>query len=151
MSYLLDTNVISELRKGERANPSVASWFAGVADEEIFLSVLTIGEIRRRVESVRRRDPDSAATLDSWLARLSEAHRDRIVAVDRPIAEEWGRMNVPDPLPVVDGLLAATARILGLTLVTRNTADVEGTGIELLDPFSSTTDGRDPGALPAER
>lgn len=136
MSYLLDTNVISELRKGERANPSVASWFADIADEEIFLSVLTVGEIRRGVESVRRRDPDSAATLDSWLARLSDAHRDRIVPIDRSIAEEWGRMNVPDPLPVVDGLLAATARILGLTLVTRNTADVEGTGIELLDPFS---------------
>jgi toxin FitB len=136
LNYLLDTNVISELRKGERANPSVASWFAGVADEEIFLSVLTIGEIRRGAESVRRRDPDSAATLDGWLARLSEAHHDRIVPVDRPIAEEWGRMNVPDPLPVVDGVLAATARILGLTLVTRNTADVEGTGIELLDPFS---------------
>ena len=136
MSYLLDTNVISELRKGERANPSVVSWFADIADEEIFLSVLTIGEIRRGVESVRRRDPDSAAALDSWLARLGEAHRDRIVRVDRPIAEEWGRMNVPDPLPVIDGLLAATARILGLTLVTRNTVDVEGTGIELLDPFS---------------
>jgi hypothetical protein len=136
LSYLLDTNVISELRKGDRANPSVASWFAGVADEEIFLSVLTIGEIRRGVESVRRRDSDSAAALDSWLTRLNEIHRDRIVPVDRPIAEEWGRMSVPDPLPVVDGLLAATARILGLTLVTRNTADVEGTGIELLDPFS---------------
>lgn len=136
MSYLLDTNVISELRKGERANPSVASWFADVADEEIFLSVLTIGEIRRGVESVRRRDPDSAAALDSWLARLNEIHHDRIVPVDRPIAGEWGRMNVPDQLPVVGGLLAATARILGLTLVTRNTADVEGTGVELLDPFT---------------
>lgn len=136
MSYLLDTNVISELRKGDRANPSVVSWFAGVADEEIFLSVLTIGEIRRGVESVRRRDADSAAALDSWLTRLNEIHRDQIVPVDRPIAEEWGRMSVPDPLPVVDGLLAATARILGLTLVTRNTSDVEGTGIELLDPFS---------------
>jgi hypothetical protein len=136
LSYLLDTNVISELRKGDRANPSVVSWFAGVADEEIFLSVLTIGEIRRGVESVRRRDADSAAALDSWLTRLNEIHRDQIVPVDRPIAEEWGRMSVPDPLPVVDGLLAATARILGLTLVTRNTSDVEGTGIELLDPFS---------------
>jgi predicted nucleic acid-binding protein len=135
LSYLLDTNVISELRKGERANPNVVSWFADIADEEIFLSALTIGEIRRGVESVRRRDPDSAAALDSWLARLNELHHDRIVPVDRPIAEEWGRMNVPDPLPVVDGLLAATARILGLTLVTRNTGDVEGTGIKLLDPF----------------
>jgi toxin FitB len=136
LSYLLDTNVISELRKGERADANVTAWFANLVDDEIFLSVLTIGEIRRGIESVRRRDADSAAALDSWLARLNEVHRDRIVGVDRPIAEEWGRMSVPDPLPVVDGLLAATARILGLTLVTRNTADVEGTGIELLDPFS---------------
>lgn len=137
MSYLLDTNVISELRKGERAEPSVSSWFDGLADQEIYLSVLTIGEIRRGVESVRRRDPDSAAALDSWLSRLTEAHRDRILQVDRAIAEEWGRMNVPDPLPVVDGLLAATARVVGLTLVTRNVADVETTGVELLDPFDS--------------
>jgi predicted nucleic acid-binding protein len=136
LSYLLDTNVISELRKGDRAEPSVSTWFAGVAEEEIFLSVLTIGEVRRGVESVRRRDPDSAARLDSWLARLTEAHSDRIVPVDRAIAEEWGRMSVPDPLPVVDGLLAATAKILGLTFVTRNIADVEGTGVELLDPFT---------------
>jgi predicted nucleic acid-binding protein len=136
LSYLLDTNVISELRKGERAHPSVAAWFAGLADEEIFLSVLTVGEIRRGIESVRRRDPDSAAALDSWLALLGDAHGDRILAVDRSIAEEWGRMNVPDPLPVIDGLLAATAKVLGLTLVTRNIADVDGTEIELLDPFA---------------
>lgn len=136
MSYLLDTNVISELRKGDRANANVASWFAELADEEIFLSVLTIGEIRRGIESVRRRDPDSAAALDRWLALLTEAHGDRIIPIDRAIAEEWGRMNVPDPLPVVDGLLAATARMLGLTLVTRNIADVKGTGAELLDPFA---------------
>lgn len=135
MSYLLDTNVISELRKGERADPNVTAWFADLADEEIFLSVLTIGEIRRGIESVRRRDPDSAAALDRWLALLSEAHADRILPIDRAIAEEWGRMNVPDPLPVVDGLLAATARVLGLTLVTRNVADVESTSVELLDPF----------------
>ena len=137
MSYLLDTNVISELRKGERADADVTAWFASVADEEVFLSVLTIGEIRRGIESVRRRDPDSAAALDRWLALLSEAHGDRILAIDRAIAEEWGRMNVPDPLPVIDGLLAATARVLGLTLVTRNIADVEPTGVELLDPFTS--------------
>jgi toxin FitB len=135
LSYLLDTNVISELRKGERADLEVTAWFAGLAAEEIFLSVLTIGEIRRGIESVRRRDPDSAAALDRWLALLSDAHGDRILPVDRAIAEEWGRMNVPNPLPVVDGLLAATARLLSLTLVTRNLADVEGTGVELLDPF----------------
>lgn len=137
MSYLLDTNVISELRKGERADNNVSSWFAGLAEEEIYLSVLTLGEIRRGVENVRRRDPASAAALDSWLARLSEAHRDRILPVDRAIAEEWGRMNAPDPLPVVDGLLAATAKVVSLTLATRNVADVERTGVELLDPFSA--------------
>jgi predicted nucleic acid-binding protein len=136
LSYLLDTNVISELRKGERADPNVTSWFAGLADDEIFLSVLTIGEIRRGVESVRRRDPDAAASLDRWVASLGEAHGDRILPVDRAIAEEWGRLNVPDPLPVVDGLLAATANVLGLTLVTRNVADVRATGVDLLDPFA---------------
>jgi predicted nucleic acid-binding protein len=135
LSYLLDTNVISELRKGERADSGVTAWFADVAEEEIFLSVLTIGEIRRGIESVRRRDPDSAAALDRWLASLSEDYGDRILPIDRSIAEEWGRINVPDPLPVVDGLLAATARVLGLTLVTRNVADVGGTGVALLDPF----------------
>lgn len=137
MSYLLDTNVISELRKGKRGNPNVMTWFGGLADEEIYLSVLTIGEIRRGIENVRRRDPDSAATLDSWLARLGEAHRERILPVDRAIAEEWGRMNVPDPLPVVDGLLAATAKVAGLTFATRNVADVEGSGVELVNPFSA--------------
>ena len=137
MSYLLDTNVISELRKGERADANVRAWFSGCADEEIYLSVLTIGEIRRGVESVRRRDPDSAAALDSWLVRLGEAHRDRILPVDRAIAEEWGRLNVPDPPPVVDGLLAATAKAAGLTFVTRNVADVEGTGVQLVDPFAA--------------
>jgi predicted nucleic acid-binding protein len=136
LSYLLDTNVISELRKGQRADANVTTWFADLAEEEIFLSVLTIGEICRGIESVRRRDPDSAATLDRWLASLSEAQGDRVLPIDDAITEEWGRMNVPDPLPVVDGLLAATARVLGLTLATRNVADVESTGVELINPFA---------------
>jgi predicted nucleic acid-binding protein len=137
LSYLLDTNVISELRKGDRADPSAVAWFGDLAEEEIYLSVLTIGEIRRGIESVRRRDPDSALALDSWLARLSEDHRDRILPIDRAISEEWGRMSVPDPLSVIDGLLAATAKVKGLTFATRNVADVERTGVEILDPFKS--------------
>jgi toxin FitB len=84
---------------------------------------------------VRRRDPDSAAALDRWLTLVSETHGDRVVPIDRAITEESGRMNVPDPLPVVDGLLAATARVLSLTLVTRNVADIASTEVELLDPF----------------
>ena len=135
MSYLLDTNVISELRKGDRADPGVTSWFGGLADEEIFLSVLTLGEIRRGIENIRRRDPRAAGALESWLGRISEMHRDRVLPLDRSVAEEWGRMNVPDPLPVIDSLLAATAKVTGLTLATRNTADIARTGVALVDPF----------------
>lgn len=136
MSYLIDTNVISELRKGKRADPGVVSWFEGLVDEEVFLSALTLGEIRRGIESIRRRDSAAAAALESWLGRISEAHRDRIVPIDRAIAEEWGRMNAPDPLPVVDGLLAATAKVVGLTLATRNTDDIARSGVSFLNPFS---------------
>ncbi len=136
MSYLVDTSVISELRKGEHADAAVRQWFAAVEDEEIFLSVLTVGELRQGVEGIRRRDPDAAARLDSWLARVVETRRDRLVPVDRLAAEEWSRMNVPDPVPVVEGLLAATAKTAGMTLVTRNVADVERTGVDYLDPFA---------------
>jgi toxin FitB len=136
VSYLIDTNVISELRKGERADRAVVSWFSNLADDQVFLSALTLGEIRRGIESIRRRDPKAAAALESWLGRITDQHGDRVLSVDRAIAEEWGRMNVPDPLPVIDGLLAATAKVLGLTLATRNTTDVERTGISFVDPFS---------------
>jgi toxin FitB len=136
MSYLIDTNVVSELRKGGRADPNVASWFAGLADEEVFLSALTLGEIRRGIEGIRRRDQKAAAALESWLGRVADQHQDRVLSVDRAIAEEWGRMNIPDPLPVVDGLLAATAKVLGLTLATRNIGDVERTGVDCVNPFA---------------
>jgi len=136
LSYLLDTNVISELRKGDRADATVVAWFDAIADEEIFLSVLTIAEIRQGVERIRRRDPVAGTNLDSWLGRVVDAHRDRLVPVDRLVAEEWGRMNAPDPLPVVDGLLAATARVIGHTLATRNVADFARAGVDLVDPFA---------------
>ena len=136
MSYLIDTNVISELRKGERADPVVASWFAGLAEEEVFLSALTLGEIRRGIESVRRRDPAAAEVLEGWLGSISDAHGERVLPVDAAVAEEWGRMNVPDPLPVVDGLLAATAKVAGLVLATRNLDDVHRCGVDLIDPFA---------------
>jgi toxin FitB len=137
VSYLIDTNVISELRKGKRANPGVASWFATLADEEIFLSALTLGEIRRGIESIRRRDPSAATALESWFGRIAAAHRERVVPVDQAIAEEWGRMNAPDPLPVVDCLLAATAKVTGLTLATRNTDDIARSGVSFFNPFDA--------------
>jgi toxin FitB len=136
VSYLIDTNVISELRKGDRADRAVVSWFAEIADEEVFLSALTLGEIRRGIESIRRRDSKAAAALESWLGRVIDQHSDRVLPVDSAIAEEWGRMNVPDPLPVVDGLLAATAKVVGLTFATRNTIDVERTGVSCVNPFA---------------
>lgn len=135
MSFLIDTNVLSELRKGSRCNASVSRWFAAVDDDEIYLSVLAVGEIRRGIEAIRRRDRASATALDRWLRRLVVQHEARILPVDRAVAEEWGRLNVPDPLPVVDGLMAATARVHQLTLATRNVKDVERTGIPTVNPF----------------
>jgi predicted nucleic acid-binding protein len=136
LSYLLDTNVISELRKGRRCNPGVASWFAEVASEHIYLSALTLGEIRKGIESIRRRDEPTAEALEDWFRELEASHSDHILPVDQAIAEQWGRFNVPDPLPVLDSLLAATASVHGLTLVTRNLKDVERTGVDCLNPFS---------------
>lgn len=135
MSFLLDTNVLSELRKGKRADPHVAAWFADVPQEDLFLSVLVAGELRQGVERLRRRDLDGAERLDRWLVALLEGYADRILPVDLLTAELWGRLNVPDPLPAVDGLLAATAITHDLTLVTRNGRDVARTGVRLVDPF----------------
>ncbi len=135
MSVLIDTNVVSEVRKGERCHSRVRAWYGDVADQEIFLSALTIGEIRRGVNSIARRDAKSGAVLERWLRGLVQHFAERILPVDHTIAEEWGRMNVPDPLPVIDGLLAATARVHDLTLVTRNTRHVARTGVSYLNPF----------------
>ena len=135
MSYLLDTNVISELRKGQRCAPDVASWFAEVSSGEVYLSALTVGEIRKGIENLRRRDEQRAEALDAWLQELREVYSDRILPIDEAIAEQWGRFNVPDSLPVLDSLLAATASVHGLTLVTRNLKDVKRTGVDCLNPF----------------
>ena len=135
MKFLLDTNIIAEIRKGSRANARVRSWFAALEADAILLSVVTIGEIRRGIENVRRRDPLAARALERWLRRLLADHADRILAVDLLVAEEWGRLNVPDPLPVIDGLLAATAKVHGLILATRNVKDVARSGADLVNPF----------------
>ena len=112
----------------------VPAWETTVAEED-GVGVLTIGEIRRGIVSIRLRDPTAAAALDGWLQRVLAEHGDHILPVDRAAAEEWGRLSVPDPLPVIDGLLAATAKVRGMTLVTRNIRDVERTGVSCLDPF----------------
>src|SRR6187399_2885938 len=135
MKYLLDTNVLSELRKGTRGNQRVRGWIESVEDGDLCTSVLVLGELRRGVESLRRRDPAASAVLDQWLLRLTELFSTRILPVNAAVCDLWGRLNVPDPLPTVDGLLAATALAHDLTLVTRNTADVERSGALLLNPF----------------
>lgn len=135
MSYLLDTNVLSEIRK-KSPDAHVAAWFGSVSASELFLSVLAVGEIRQGVSRLARRDPGQAEIFERWLEQLVRVYGDRIVPVTADIAQAWGRLNVPDPVPVVDGLIAATALVHGWTLVTRNTADVAGTGVRLLDPFA---------------
>ena len=135
MSYLLDSNVVSELRKRERADAGVRRWFTDVGDSDLYLSVLTIGEIRRGIESILRRDRPRALVLSRWFQTLVVDYEARLLPIDRAIAEEWGRMNASTTLPAIDGLLAATARVHDLTFVTRNTRDVARTGVPCLNPF----------------
>lgn len=135
MRLLLDTNVLSELRKGPRTNARVRAWFEGIAEEEVCLSVLVIGELRRGVELLRKRDGRRAAALERWLERVLADHAERILPVDESVASEWGRMMAIRPGSVIDTLLAATAQVHGLLLVTRNVKDVAWTGVRCLDPF----------------
>ena len=135
MSFVLDTNVVSEPRKGRRADANVMRWFSSVGEDELYISVLVIGEIRQGIEGLRRRDPLQASHLESWLAGLRRGYADRILPIDLAAAEEWGRMNVPDPISSRDGLMAATAKVRNMTFVTRNTTDVARTGMRLLNPF----------------
>jgi len=103
---------------------------------KVFLSVLVVGEIRQGIERLARRDPDQAEIYKNWLSQLVDGYGDRLVPITVRIAEKWGRLNVPDPVPVVDGLMAATALVHDWTLVTRNVSDVTSTGVRLLDPFA---------------
>jgi toxin FitB len=135
VSYLLDTNIVSEARK-PHGNRSVKKWLAGIEPEDLFLSVLVVGEIRQGIAMLQRRDPMQAAVYEAWLQTLQSDYSDRLLPITGEIAQEWGRLNVPNPVPVIDGLMAATAKIHGHTLVTRNTSDLMRTGVKLLDPFS---------------
>ena len=111
------------------------AWYETTASAELFLSVLTLGEIRLGIERLRRRDRPQAEALEQWLTGLRTSYRENIIGLDAATAEEWGRINTPDPLPVIDGLLAATAKVRDFALVTRNIADWERRGVKLLKPF----------------
>ena len=134
MDFLPDTNVFSELRR-RTPDKNVLDWFATTRAGQLHLSVLVIGEIRQGIGRLERRDAVQGGRLDEWLDRLLSTYADRILPITTDIAQEWGRLNVPDPVAPIDGLLAATAKVHGMTLVTRNIADVKRTGVALLNPF----------------
>ena len=134
--FLIDTNVVAELRKGERADAGVRAWFDEYQADQLWLSVLVVGELRRGVELLRRRDTKAGRRLSEWLDTVTHDFDDRIIPVTTEVCERWALLNVPDPVPVIDGLLAATALEWDLVLVTRNTADVERTGVAVVNPFA---------------
>src|ERR1700722_9484572 len=134
MTYLLDTDVVAELRRPD-PDPHVLAWYSTVTSAEVFISALTVGEIRLGIEQLRGKDATQADLLEQWLRGLDAGYGDHVIDVDAAAAEEWGRLSVPDSLPVIGGLLAASAKIRGWTLVTRNTADVARSGVALLNPF----------------
>jgi predicted nucleic acid-binding protein len=137
VSYLLDTHVVSELRKGPRCDAGVAAWLVRVSDEELFVSVLVLGEIRRGIEGLRRKDARQARAIERWLDGLTETFAERVLAVTPQVAAEWGRLSAERPLPTIDGLLAATAHVHGLTLVSRDLRGVARTGVAILNPFAA--------------
>lgn len=136
MSFLLDTNVVSEFRK-KSPDAGASDWLGSVRSSQLYLSVLVVGEIKQGAERLAARDPKQAAVIEDWRQRLVRGYADRIVPVSLDVAETWGRLNATAPLPLVDGLMAATALVHDWTFVTRNHSDVERTGVRLLDPFGN--------------
>jgi predicted nucleic acid-binding protein len=134
--FLLDTNILSELRKGSRASDQVRTWFDSQQAEELYVSVLTLGEIRRGIERIRDRDPKSAAALEKWLERLKKEHAARILPITEAVADRWGCLGIHRPLPTVDALLAATALEHNLVLATGNESDVSSTDVAWVNPFT---------------
>lgn len=135
MNYLLDTNIISEVRKSAKCDPNVAAWYDSIDDADVFLSVLVLGEIRKGIERARPNDPAQARALEKWLTTVAESFTERILTVDQAVADEWGRMGVKRPVSTVDALLAATAKVHGMTLATRNVSDVADLGADFVNPF----------------
>lgn len=139
---MIDTNVISEARKKSRANPGVIDFFHRVASarDSVYLSVITIGELRRGVELIRLRgDTEQAGLLENWLSAVLEQYADKVLAFDADATQVWGRLRVPNPEHALDKQIAATALVHDLTVVTRNATDFAGTGVKLMNPFVEQT------------
>jgi predicted nucleic acid-binding protein len=135
VTYLLDANVLSETRKRQPA-AGVADWIAATPPERMYVSVLTLGEIEQGIARVRGRgDLYQAAALEHWLRDVESGFEDRVLSVTLPVAAAWGRQQYSQPLPVIDELIAATARVHGMTVVTRKVKDFELAGVPVLNPF----------------
>jgi hypothetical protein len=135
MTYLLDTNILAETRKRQPA-AGVIDWIAATAPDRMHVSVLTLGEIEQGIAKVRRRgDQYQAAALERWLRDVQAGFEKRVLPVTVAVAVAWGRQQRGQPLLVIDGLIAATARVHGMTVVTRNVKDFELAGVQVLDPF----------------
>ena len=134
MNFLLDTNIVSELRRA-RPHVGLISWFDAQSSRALFLSIVTLGEIRQGVEQLRRRDAKQAELLNRWLNGLTQFYEDRLLYVDGTVVDEWGRLRARRSMPVMDAFIAATARVHGLTLVTRDVRDFANLGVTLLNPL----------------
>jgi hypothetical protein len=137
--YLLDTNILSEIRKGRRCDPVVSRWAQPVDASNLWVSVIALGEIQNGVDRLAPRDPVTANHLENWLQNIHQRYANRILPVTLEIAGEWGRLNAVRPLPVADSLMAATANVHGLTFVTRDVKALAGSGVKLLNPFEETS------------
>ena len=135
MPFLLDTNILSELRKGKRCNSNVASWAAKESDQAHYISVLSLGEIRKGIEFLRKKSPADCISFEIWLQKIQSDYSNCTIAITSEIAGRWGELSALRPRPVIDSLLAATAIEHGLTLATRNTKDFEGLQISIVNPF----------------
>ncbi len=135
--YLLDTNVLSETRKS-RMDPNVASFLEGLDSLSLYLSALTIGEFERGIEIKRRDDPEAADRIAAWVAQAEHDFADRILPVNDEVARIWGRLSADRTRPVVDTLIAATAIVHDLVLVTRNVKDVKGIDMVVIDPWRAS-------------
>jgi hypothetical protein len=134
--YLLDTNVVSELRRRRRADAKVLAWAAAMPQSSAFISAISLLEIERGILLAERRDPQQAAQLRRWFeARILAEFEGRVLPVDAAVALRSAALHVPDPRPDRDALIAATALVHALTVVTRNTGDFDGTGVQLINPW----------------
>lgn len=135
-AFLLDTNVVTELRKRQRANSGVMGWIHQKLDHELYLSVATLGEIRMGIDRLHSRDPHQAARLEAWAEALEFRYQNRLLDITLKIFKQWGRLQAIRPISPIDGLLAATALHNDLTLVTRNLDDFKDLGLRVLNPFT---------------